>query len=86
MKIYGSVIIEQGVTFAIVVVSKSVTNYTSRIIKVRHQLQPLFPRMPIILMSQDSQGKPSYFGRRDIVKFLESIRVDQIPWKIYHVY
>ena len=86
MKIYGSVIIEQGVTFAIVVVSKAVTNYTSRIIKVRHQLQPLFPRMPIILMSQDAQGNPSYFGRRDIVKFLESIRVDQIPWKIYHVY
>lgn len=86
MKIYGSVIIEQGVTFAIVVVSQQVTNYTSRIIKVRQQLQQLFPRMPIILMSQDSQGNPRYFGRKDIVKFLESIRVDQIPWKIYHVY
>lgn len=86
MKIYGSVIIEQGVTFAIVVVSNSVTNYTSRIIRVRQQLQQLFPRMPIILMSQDSSGKPHYFGRRDIVKFLESIRVDQIPWKVYHVY
>lgn len=86
MKIQGSVIIEQGVTFAIVVVKQSVTNYTSRIIKTRRQLQYFFPNMPIILMSQDSSGKPHYYGRRDIVEFLKTIRLDQIPWKEYHIY
>ena len=86
MKIQGAVIIEQGVTFAIVVVKQSVTNYTSRIIKTRQQLQNFFPNMPIILMSQDSAGTPHYYGRRDIVEFLKTVRLDQIPWKEYHIY
>ncbi|MBO4401911.1 MAG: hypothetical protein J5809_08720 [Selenomonadaceae bacterium] len=86
MKIQGAVIIEQGVTFAIVVVKQSVTNYTSRIIKTRQQLQVFFPNMPIILMSQDSAGTPHYYGRRDIVEFLKTVRLDQIPWKEYHIY
>ena len=86
MKIQGAVIIEQGVTFAIVVVKQTVTNYTSRIIRTRQQLQPYFPRMPIILMSQDNAGNPHYYGRKDIVEFLKTVRLDQIPWKTYHIY
>ena len=86
MKIHGAVIIEQGVTFAIVAVKQSVTNYTSRIIRTRQQLQYFFPNMPIILMSQDKKGTPHYYGRRDIVEFLKSIRLEQIPWKEYHIY
>ena len=86
MKLQGAVIIEQGVTFAIVVVNRSVTNYTSKIIRTRQQLQPFFPNMPIILMSQDSNGTPHYYGRRDIVEFLKTVRLDQIPWKEFHIY
>ena len=86
MKIQGAVILEQGVTFAIVVVSQSVTNYTSQIIRVRNALSQYFRNMPIILMSQDSKGRPHYYGRQDIVKFLESVRLDQIPWKEYTLY
>lgn len=86
MRIQGAVIIEQGVTFAIVVVNQSVTNYTSRIIRTRQQLQYYFPRMPIILMSQDNQGNPHYYGRKDIVEFLKTVRLDQIPWKTYNIY
>ena len=86
MKIQGAVIIEQGVTFAIIVVNRTVTNYTSRAIRVRNHLAQYFRNMPIILMSQDSNGTPHYYGRKDIVKFLQSIRLDQIPWKEYHIY
>lgn len=86
MKIQGAVIIEQGVTFAIVVVSQTVTNYTSQIIRVRNALSNYFRNMPIILMSQDARGRPHYYGRKDIVKFLESVRLDQIPWKEYTLY
>ena len=86
MKIHGAVIIEQGVTFAIVAVKQSVTNYTSRIIRMRQQLQYFFPNMPIILMSQDKSGTPHYYGRRDIVEFLKTIRLEQIPWKEFYIY
>ena len=86
MKIQGAVIIEQGVTFAVVAVNQTVTNYTSRAIRVRNELSQFFRNMPIILMSQDSNGTPHYYGRRDIVEFLRSIRLDQIPWKEFHIY
>ena len=86
MKIKGAVIIEQGVTFAVVAVNRTVTNYTTRAIRVRNELSQFFRNMPIILMSQDSNGTPHYYGRRDIVEFLRSIRLDQIPWKDFHIY
>ena len=82
----GAVIIEQGVTFAIIAVRQSVTNYTARIVQVRHELSYFFPNMPIILMSQDQNGTPHFYGRKDIVEFLKTIRLDQIPWKEYHIY
>ncbi|MBO6304421.1 MAG: hypothetical protein J6M62_04985 [Selenomonadaceae bacterium] len=86
MKIHGAVIIEQGVTFAIVSVKWHVTQYTQRIIEARQELSVFFPNMPIILMSTDKNGQPHYYGRRDIVEFLKSIKVEQIPWKEYHIY
>ena len=86
IKVRGAVIIEQGVTFAVIAVKQSVTNYTARIVQVRQELQNFFPNMPIILMSQDKNGTPHYYGRKDIVEFLKTIRLDQIPWKDYHIY
>ena len=86
MKIQGAIIIEQGVTFAIIVVNQTVTNYTTRAIQVRQYLSQFFPNMPIILMSQDRNGTPHYYGRKDIVEFLRSIRLDQIPRKFFNIY
>ncbi len=86
MLLHGAVIIEQGVTFAIVAVKPEITQYTSRTVHLRHELIPFFPNMPIILVSQDRQGQPHYYGRQDIVEFLKTIRLDQIPWKKYHIY
>ena len=86
MTIHGAVIIEQGVTFAIVAVRSTVTQYTVRSTRMRRALSVYFPNMPIILMSQDSSGTPHFYGRKDIVDFLKTIRLDQIPWKEYHIY
>ena len=84
--IHGAVIIEQGVKFAIISVKSSITQYTVRSTAFRQEIAPFFPNMPIILMSQDANGTPHYYGRKDIVDFLKTIRVNQIPWKEYHIY
>lgn len=86
MKIYGAVIIEQGVTFAVFSVKPTVTQYTARLVQTRRELSQFFPNMPIILMSRTPNGEAKYYGRKDIVQFLNSIRVEQIPWKEYHFY
>lgn len=85
MTIHGAVIIEQGVTFAVISVRPLVTQYTARATAFRQQLAPFFPNMPIILVSLDNTGAPHYYGRKDIVAFLQTIRLNQIPWKEYHI-
>mgnify|MGYP000847892914 CR=1 FL=1 len=86
MTIHGAVIKEQDVTFAIISVKPEVTRYTVRITAARQELAAFFPNMPIVLMSQDASGAPHYYGRKDIVEFLQTIRLSQIPWKTYHIY
>ncbi|MBP2634020.1 MAG: hypothetical protein H6Q70_4648 [Firmicutes bacterium] len=86
MIINGAVIKEQGVTFAIISVKQHITRYTVTTVNARQKFSYFFPNMPIILMSQNEQGTPRYVGRKDIVDFLKTIRVDQIPWKEYNIY
>ena len=81
MHMQAAVIVEQGVTFAVVAVRHEVTQYTYRAVRMRQELQNVFKNMPIILMSIDQKGRPHYYGRRDIVNFLYSIKVSQIPWR-----
>ncbi|WP_110956186.1 hypothetical protein [Anaerosinus massiliensis] len=86
MLINGAVIKEQNVTFAIISVKQHITRYTVTAVETRQKLSYFFPNMPIILMSQNENGIPRYVGRKDIVDFLKTIRVDQIPWKQYTIY
>ena len=79
----GALIKEQGVTFAIVVVKPSVLNSSSKIEEARESFQRFFPNVPVVLMAQNSSGTPRYQGRTDIVKFLENIHPNRIPWTRY---
>lgn len=85
MQFEGALLKEQGVTFAIVIVKSQVLNSNSQITTARNSFQPYFPGVPIILMAQDSRGVPTYQGRKDIVQFLSSIHLSQIPWKRYSI-
>ncbi len=83
MKVQGAVIKEQGVRFAIVIEKKSIVDSQSQGEEAINSFNPLFPRMPIVLMAQDSRGIPKYRGRKDIVHFLTNIHLSRIPWKEY---
>jgi hypothetical protein len=82
MKLDGAVIKEQGQTFAIVVVKPYVLNSSEKD-EARSAYSNYFPGMPIILMAQNTNGVPTYYGRPDIVRFLAKIHISQIPWKHY---
>ncbi len=85
MKFQGALVKEQGITFAIVVVKKSVLDNRLHAEDVIRSFQPAFPGAPIILMAQDSRGIPTYLGRRDIVKFLSNVPTASIPWREYSI-
>ncbi len=83
MQFQGAVIREQRVTFAVVIVKKHIIDNRSVAEDAITSLRPVFPGMPIVLMAQDSYGRPTYFGRRDISQFLSRVPLSAIPWREY---
>lgn len=84
MQFDGALIKEQGVTFAVVIVKPHVLDSTYEQNNARQGFSTVFSGVPIILMAQDSQGVPTYQGRRDIVQFLANVSPSRIPWKRYN--
>lgn len=83
MQFDGALIREQGINFAIVIVKSHVLTSPDRE-EIRKSFSSFFPPgVPIILMAQDIKGRPTYQGRKDIVRFLANIDYRRIPWKRY---
>jgi hypothetical protein len=79
----GALVREQGVTFAIVIVKSHVLQAPNQAGSAITSFQPLFPGTPLVLMAQDHQGVPTYYGRKDLVNFLSRVPMGSIPWKEY---
>jgi hypothetical protein len=84
MTFEGAVIREQGISFAVVIVKKHVID-SAEANQTIAAFQPVFPGLPVVLMAQDHQGTPTYYGRQDIARFLASVPLEAIPWKQYTV-
>jgi hypothetical protein len=85
MQFQGAVIREQGQTFAVVVVKRHVIDNRSTAADAIASFNPAFPGMPVVLMAQDSSGRPTYYGRPDISRFLANTPMRAIPWREYTV-
>lgn len=83
MQFEGAVIREQGVTFAIVVVKRHVADNRHEAQSTIRSFSPVFPGLPVILMAEASSGRPTYFGRPDIVRFMSKVLPSRVPWKRY---
>ena len=85
MRIQGAVIKEQGITFGVVVVKQHVVQNRSEANRAINSFSPVFGRIPVVLMSQNHRGIPTYLGRNDIVNFLANIPMSAIPWREYTI-
>ena len=83
MRLQGAIVREQGVTFAVVVVKSQVLNNSTEADHVADAFRPVFPGLPVVLMAQDHRGRPTYYGRSDIAKFLSRVPFQAIPWCEY---
>ena len=82
MRFQGAVIREQGVDFAIIIVKPHVLQCQSDSEQMISAWRVRFG-VPVVLMAQDGQGKPTYLGRPDIVRFLSRVPLRAIPWREY---
>jgi hypothetical protein len=83
MRFQGAVIREQGQTFAVLVVQRHVIDNQSAAADAIAGFRPVFPGLPVVLMAQDTSGRPTYYGRQDISRFLASVPMRAIPWREY---
>jgi len=86
MQIDGALVREQGVEFGIIIVQKSamMTDSIARETQAAFQSGIAdFAAVPLILASQDANGRFEYFGRPDIVRYLASVDASRIPWRRY---
>ena len=75
---------EQGVTFAVVAVKRGVLRQAT----ARDQslgTVVTFGGVPVVLMEQNSNGTPEYYGRPDLVRFLAGVFLEQLPWAQYQL-
>jgi hypothetical protein len=84
VKITAAVVREQQTTFAVVVVKQSAMQPHNRE-GTQRSFQPLFPGLPVVLMSQDHRGTPTYWGRSDISRFLAEVHPASLPWREHQV-
>lgn len=82
MRIQGAIIREQGQTFAVVVVKSHVVQSRSSAADAIRCFAPAFG-VPIVLMAQDSRGRPTFYGRPDIARFMASVPLHAVPWREY---
>ncbi len=85
MTFEGAVIREQGLTFAVVIVKRHVLDNSFEADRAIAAFQPAFPGLPVVLMAQDHQGVPTYYGRRDISQFMAGVPLECVPWAKYSV-
>lgn len=83
MRFQGAVIREQGQTFAVVVVRPHVIDNPSTAAEAIASFCPVFPGLPVVLMAQNNAGRPTYYGRQDISRFMASVPMRAIPWREY---
>ncbi len=84
MRVKGAVIREQGQTFAVVIVKPHVIQNHSEAADAISGFTPVFG-VPVVLMAQDGRGRPTYYGRQDIARFLANVPISSIPWREYTI-
>ena len=86
MTFQGAKIRGRGVTFGIAIVQLNViTNGAEADRMIDDFRNRAFSGIPVVLMAQDPQGTPTYYGRADLVRFLLNVDVGRIPWMEYTI-
>ncbi|WP_407309266.1 hypothetical protein [Desulfosporosinus sp. SB140] len=80
-KFEAAVVTEQGKTIAVVSVQPSIFHNSNNATMIIKALLPVFPGMPVVLMTLDNQGTPAYYGRSDLILLLETVNIKEAPWK-----
>ena len=83
MKVVGSVMTEQGITFAVVQVEAYKVETPQEAAETIQAYAPLFPGMPVVVMAIGKEAGPTYWGRDDLANFMARVHPSSIEWRCY---
>ena len=84
VKIQGSVFDEQGIRFAVIIVKRYILEDAAEAQKAIRHFGALFD-IPIVLMAQNTTGRPIFRGRPDLVQFMSMLPLERIVWREYSI-
>jgi hypothetical protein len=81
----GARIKGRGVNCALVIVPCAVITDENEADRMITAVQNQIYQGAVVLMAQDLQGTPAFYGRADIVRFLERTGVSKVQWIEYAI-
>jgi hypothetical protein len=85
MTLQGARITERRVYCAVVLVQDAVTLDEVIAERIITAFQNQVCKGPVVLIAQDFQGTPAFYGRADIVRFLQDTDLTKLPWMDYDI-
>jgi hypothetical protein len=85
VKVQAAAISLQGHQFVVVVSQMKLVASPGEADMAIDDLQPYFGGVPVVLLAQQDDGSPSYYGDSQLVELLAGIPIDKMPWKEYTV-
>jgi hypothetical protein len=85
MTFEGALIREQGAEFAVVIVKRQVLTTPTTAEDAIRAFAPVFGGVPVVLMAQDGRGRPTYYGRKDIARFMARVPLTAVRWKRFTI-
>jgi len=81
MQFEAAVMNAEGTTFAVVIVKPDVIANSGEANSIIAAFQKVLDGKPVVLMAQDHQGAPTYYGRGDVAGYMASVPLNSIPWQ-----
>jgi hypothetical protein len=81
MDVVGSVMTEQGISFAVVQVHAYTVETQAEAEDAIQSYSKLFPGLPVVLMAVGGENSPTYWGRQDLANFMAHVPSKNVPWR-----
>jgi len=86
MTFTGALVNVRRMKFGLIQVEKQVVDNPAEAERLATAFKPLFPNLPVALISLDAEGFSSgQYGPPDILEFLGSVDLTRVGWKKYNV-
>lgn len=85
VKVQAAAIALRGHQFVVVVSQMKLVASPGEADMAIDDLRPYFGGVPVVLLAQQDDGSPSYYGDSQLVELLAGIPIDKMPWKEYAV-